>query len=103
MLISLPRRPARYFSITSATSGWSCSWISGTLSISSLHLEAGSLHDRCPARHFRGDELPRRIRTGVEDRLEAGSDQDALELGVRHDPAGRLSDLIDDGLRHAGG
>src|SRR5215468_7373647 len=102
MLSSLPRRPARYFSITSANSGWSCSWIRGTRAIASLHLETGGLHDRRPARELLGDELPRRVRAGVEDRLEAGRDQDALELGVRHDPARRLCDLIDDRLRHAG-
>src|SRR5215510_14934777 len=103
MLSSLPRRPARYFSITSANSGWSCSWIRGTRAITSLHLESGGLHDRRPARQLLGDELPRRVRAGAEDRLEAGRDQDALKLGVRHDLARRLRDLIDDRLWHPGG
>src|ERR1700716_1006732 len=35
MLISLPRRPERYVSITSANSGWSCSWIRGTRAMDS--------------------------------------------------------------------
>ena len=36
----------------------------------SLHLEAGRLHDRRPARKLLADELPRRIGARVEDRLE---------------------------------
>src|ERR1700750_940655 len=103
MLSSFPRRPERCFSITSANSGWSCSWIRGTRAITSLHLETGGLHDRRPARELLGNELSRRVRAGVEDRLEAGSNQDALKLGVRHGPARRLRDLVDDGLRHPGG
>src|SRR5262245_14880729 len=103
MLSSLPRRPERYFSITSANSGRSCSWIRGTRAITSLHFETGGLHDRRPARELLGDELPRRVRAGVEDRFEAGRDQDALKLDVRHDPARRLRGLIDDRLRHPGG
>src|SRR5262249_21010798 len=103
MLISLPRRPARYFSMTSANSGWSCSWISGTRAITSLHLETGRLHDRCPARELLANELPRRVRPRIKDRLESRGDQDALNLGVRHQVARRLADLIDDCLCHAGG
>src|SRR5262249_7713392 len=72
MLISFPGRPARNFSITSANSGWSCSWIRGTRAMNylSLHFKTGRLHDRRPARKLLADELPRRVRSRVEDRLE---------------------------------
>src|SRR5262249_43425895 len=39
MLISRPRRPARYFSIASASSGWSCSWIRGTRAMRGILLD----------------------------------------------------------------
>src|SRR6266478_6591228 len=105
MLISLPRRPARNFSIISANSGWSCSWIRGTRAMGylSLHLEAGRLHDRRPARKLLADELPRRVGVRVEDRLEAGRHQDALNVRIRHDMARGLGDAVDDRLGHAGG
>src|SRR5258708_8388500 len=94
MLISLPRRPARNFSIISANSGWSCSWIRGTRAMGylSLHLEAGRLHDRRPARKLLADELPRRIGAPGEDRLEPWRHQNVLYVRIRHDPAWNLGD-----------
>src|SRR5262249_6049832 len=88
MLISFPRRPARNFSIMSANSGWSCSWIRGTRAMDylSLHFEAGRLHDRRPARKLLADELPRRVGSRIEDRLETGRHQDALNVRIRHGP-----------------
>src|SRR5262249_59620263 len=105
MLLSFPRRPARNFSIMSANSGWSCSWIRGTRAMDylSLHFEAGRLHDRRPARKLLADELPRRVRSRVEDRLEAGRHQDALNVRIRHDLARGLGDAVDDRLGYAGG
>src|SRR5262249_894562 len=126
MLISFPRRPARNFSIISANSGWSCSWIRGTRAMGILlfhkgrgpreyaalgclgrvslpPLEAGRLHDRRPARKLLADELPRRVGVRVEDRLEAGRHQDALNVRIRHDLARGLGDAVDDRLGHAGG
>src|SRR2546430_16856430 len=105
MLISLPRRPARNFSIISANSGWSCSWIRGTRAMDylSLHLEAGRLHDRRPARKLLADELPRRIGARVEDRLGPWRHQNALNVRVRHDCACELGDAVDGRLGVAGG
>src|SRR4029450_13672343 len=105
MLISFPRRPARNFSIMSANSGWSCSWTRGTRAMDylSLHFEAGRLHDRRPARKLLADELPRRVGSRIEDRLEARRHQDALNVRIRHDLARGLGDAVDDRLGHAGG
>src|SRR5262245_8901515 len=105
MLMSFPRRPARNFSIMPANSGWSCSWIKGTRAMDylSLHFEAGRLHDWRPARKLLADELPRRVGSRVEDRLEAGCHQDALNVRIRRDMARGLGDVVDDRLGHAGG
>src|SRR6476469_3939451 len=45
-----------------------------------LHLEAGRLDDRHPARQFIGDHARRFLRPGIEDRLEARLDQGILHL-----------------------
>src|ERR1700746_1494584 len=105
MLISFPRRPARNFSIISANSGWSCSWIRGTRAMDylSLHFEAGRLHDRRPARKLLADELPRRTGARVEDRLAPRRPQEALNVRVRHDRACDLGDAVDGRLGDAGG
>src|SRR5258708_36802015 len=105
MLISLPRRPALNFSIISANSGWSCSWIRGTRAMGylSLHLEAGRLHDRRPARKLLADELPRRIGPRVEDRLEPSRHQNVLHARARHDRALDLGDAVVGRLGDAGG
>ena len=49
----------------------------------SLHLEAGRLNDRHPARQFVGDHARRLLRPGIEDRLEARRDQRFLHLVLR--------------------
>src|SRR6266508_1024410 len=103
MLSSLPRRPALNFRIRSANSGWSCSWIRGTRAIGCLlHLESCRLHDRGPALELRGDELPRRVRTRIEDRPSAGRHPELLQFLIRHDLARGVEDLLDDRMQHPG-
>src|SRR5262245_36566362 len=123
MLISFPRRPARNRSIISASSGWSCSRMRGTRAMDtfarpgvvlaiqrlsrttagmSLHLEAGRLHNWRPASKLLANELACRLGARVEDRLEAGRHQDALNIRIRHDLPGSLGDPLNDRLRHAG-
>src|SRR5260370_34419099 len=64
-------------------------------------LEIGRLHDRGPAGELVADQALRLLRPGVGRRLEAGREQDPLEVRVRPHRARPLRPPVDDRPRQA--
>src|SRR5262249_10702689 len=109
MLISLPRLPARNRAIISASSGCSRSWIKDTRAMESLSSRLGDRYSilkpvalMIGVQRANSSAMNCRV-ARVEDWLEAGGDQDALNVRIAHHLPRRLGDLLDDRLGDADG
>src|SRR4051794_15431817 len=63
-----------------------------------LPLEADGFDDRRPARQLAQEFALRRLRTGIQHRLEAGLDHLVLERRIGHRGAGLVGDQVDNVL-----